>query len=308
MIKVMKLSMVMLATGVAFTAVHAQDVGMLPARTATVGAQRIGDLVVQGTVTPAWYVPGGVSVSVMATPVQPVPPPRGVVVNQPQQVPQDVQSVEPRRLSSVEWKQRIDSLTGDIESNQLQLKDASANLITAAETEQRTAENQVLAAQRRLEVSKKMAERVTSYVNKIRNTESTANASVGSSSQEASAKQASADTQKSVVVTPVIATKPLPTFELRLTDLSIPAALTRWAEESGYSLLWEADDEQIAYEEEYSLSFPDAVDQVIKALRLAGKDLTMCEYTNNLIRIVSRGACKINPKSMNESIQLGAKE
>lgn len=303
--------------------VNAQDAGLPPVKTSVVTTQRIGDLIVQSTVTPTWYVPNGVAVAVPAgQPNTSVPPSRVVnppPVSVPQAAPNAAATPGPEqsatqvttvvvsqqlpskdavasRRSSNEWKQKIDALAGDLETNKLALVDAQAQLLVAAEEEKRAAEEQVAAAQRRLDATKKQAERVAAYASSLQSVP------VQPAAQPAAASVKPADVVASAPV------EPTPTFTLRLQDRTIPAALTRWSDEAGYKLLWEAKEDPAAFEETYRKQFPDAVDDVIRDLRLAGRDVRMCEYKNKVVRIIPRSAsCKITPTPEN-AVQLGASE
>lgn len=319
----MKHKYALVAGVVAMSAIStfAQEPGLPPVKTSVVTTQRIGDLVVQSTVTPTWYVPNGVAVAVPAgQPNTSNPPSRaasqppqtavnaaansGTSSGNSQAAPQITtvvvtQQVAPKapaetRKSSTDWKQKVETLTDDIESNKLALVDAQAQLLAAAEEEKRAAEEQVAAAQRRLEATRKQAERVTAYATSLQ-ASSAATQSVASGAKPTEAE----------VVAPAA---PVPTFTLQLQDRTIPAALTRWSEEAGYKLLWEAKEDPASYEETYRKPFPDAVDDVIRDLRLAGRDVRMCEYKNKVVRIIPRSAnCKITPTPEN-TVQLGATE
>ncbi|MDT8992854.1 TcpQ domain-containing protein [Curvibacter sp. APW13] len=199
------------------------------------------------------------------------------------------------RKSSADWKQKVESLTGELESSKLAIIDAQAQMLVAAEEERRAAEEQVAAAQRRLEASKKQAERASAYAASLQPVQTSV---VAAKPQEVVAPAA--------IASPAT---PAPVFTLRRQDRTIPAALTRWAEEAGYTLLWEAREDPASFEETYAKSFPDAVDDVIRDLRLAGRDVRMCEYRNKVVRIVPRAAtCKIVPPAESAHVQLGATE
>lgn len=314
------LSITLGAVALCTTSAFAQESGLPPTKTAVITTQRVGDLIVQSTVTPTWYVPNGVAVAVpagqqymMAPPqrplVQPLPEAQApapvqnpaaapvvsaqvttVVVAQPTAA-KDVPEV---RKGTSAWKQKVDALAVDLESNKLALVDAQAQLVVSAEEEKRAAEEQVAAALRRLDASKKQAERASAYAAALQG--------------NAPAPTSPANQKAPELVAPV-APEPMSTFTLRRQDRTIPAALTRWSEESGYTLLWEAKEDPASFEETYTKPFPDAVDDVIRALRIAGRDFLMCEYKNKVVRIVPRSAtCKINPPTENKSIQLGATE
>lgn len=283
--------------------VIAQETGMPPVKTAVIGTQRVGDMLVQSTVTPTWYVPSGVAVAVPGSAPNLTPPPsRAIAQPQPQAqspapspVAQPVtqMAIQPvardeaeKRKTSTDWKQKIDSIAGDLESKKLALVDAQAQLVVAAEEEKRQADEQVAAAQRRLEASRKQAERAAAYA-----------ATLQPSAQPPVAKPTAP------VVAPVVVPVPSPVFTLRRQDRTIPAALTRWSEEAGYTLLWETQEDPASFEGTYNKSFADAVGEVVRDLRLAGRDLRMCEYTNKVVRIIPRSApCQINPSTENMPI------
>lgn len=286
---------------IAGSAAWAQDQSSPPARTTVVGTQRVGDIIVQGAVIPTWYIPNGVAVAVpVGQPNTQPPPSRPLAVaaeasvakptepvsSTPVPVPTKAastvatsqESPPARRLSSAQWRSKIDAIESGIESEQLSLQDAKAQLLAAAQDEQRDALEQVAAANRRLEAAQKQAQRASAFV--------------------APSSTAPLPVANEAPALPVVAAAPVaiaPSFVLRRQDRTIPAALTRWAEDAGYQLLWEANEDPIAYEETYSTQFPDAVDAVLRALRLAGRNLRMCEYTNKVVRVVPGTAtCKIN--------------
>ena len=299
--------MAILSAALCASPIFAQDAGMPPAKTTLIGTQRIGDLVVQSTVTPTWYVPHGVAVAVPSSAQNLAPPPLRVAT-QPQSLAAPLsqgktvvesnpgiglttESAE-KRINSNDWKQKIDMLSGQMESNKLALVDAQAQLIVAAQEEKRQAEEQVAAAQRRLESTKKQADRAAAYAASLQPT-----------------IQTPAQTPLPVIQTPLVTPLPIPTFTLRRQDRTIPAALTRWSEDAGYKLLWEAQEEPASFEGTYNKPFVDAVDDVVRDLRLAGRDLRMCEYTNKVVRIIPRSApCQLNPSTETKPIQLGATE
>lgn len=280
---------------------------MPPAKTTVIGTQRIGDLVVQSTVTPTWYVPNGVAVAVPSS-VQNLAPPPSRTATQSNALPRPSsqgtnaaesnpgfslsQDSTEKRVNSNDWKQKIDMLSGQLESNKLALVDAQAQLIVAAQEEKRQAEEQVAAAQRRLESSRKQADRAAAYAVTLQTN-----------------TQTPTPPPSPVVQAPLVAAVPAPTFTLHRQDRTIPAALTRWSEEAGYKLLWEAQEDPASFEGSYNKPFVDAVDDVLRDLRLAGRDLRMCEYTNKVVRIIPRtAACQLTPSTENKSIQLGATE
>ncbi len=310
--------LIALGSAAVFTAsAIAQDAGLPPVKTSVVTTQRIGDLVVQSTVTPTWYVPNGVAVAVpagqpntSAPPLRPMVQPTPIAtpttqaeVNAPTMTPTAqvttvivTQQAAPKdtadiRKTSSDWKQKVDALAGDLESNKLALVDAQAQLLVTAEEEKRAAEEQVAAAQRRLEATKKQAERATAYAATLQG---------NSAVPTAAAKPMASE---------VAVVETIPTFTLRRQDRTIPAALTRWSEEAGFTLLWEAKEDPASYEQSYQKAFLDAVDDVIRDLRLAGRDVRMCEYMNKVVRIVARTAtCKITPTTEIKSVLLGDTE
>ena len=237
---------------------------------ATMPQQRVGEVVFQGTATPVWLVPGPNT----AKPQSHVTPVAVSTSQAPVKTPA-AQAIAPMEnstpVSSDDWRNRIATLEADIVASQAALVKAKQSLIAATQDEARRAQEQFLTAQRRAEDLKRQAEQAEVAAGNYRK------------SDPAATKPAPASQEPSLV------------FELRKSDKTHAAALTRWAEEAKFNLLWEARSTNITFEERYAMPLAEAVHKVVRSLRMAGEDMLMCEYSNRVIRVVPTAAtCHIN--------------
>ena len=237
---------------------------------ATMPQQRVGEVVFQGAATPVWLVPGP-----NAAKTQPLPAPVVAATAQAPTKAPAANAIAPMEnatpVSSDDWRNRIVALEADIVATQAALVKAKQSLIAATQDEARRAQDQFLTAQRRAEHLKRQAEQAEVAAGNFRKPE------------PAVAKAAAAPQEPSLV------------FELRKSDKTHAAALTRWAEEAKFNLLWEAQSTNITFEERYAMPLAEAVHKVVRSLRMAGEDMLMCEYSNKVIRVVPTAAtCHIN--------------
>lgn len=246
--------------------------------------QRVGDLIVQGSVAPAWLVPALGAPQVQRPPAvltpDTAPPPRSG-------------NAPAARMGSSQWRERIEALQAEIETRRGDLAQARESLITAVNDEAKEAQEQYLAAQRRAEDMKRQAERAAALATAARPAPPPAPATVPA----ASAVAASPANAPAEIV-----------FALRKADRTMAAALARWAEEARQPVLWEAKDLPVSFEDSYAMALPDAVFKVVTALNTAGEDLLMCEYRNRVVRVVpSAWTCRINRNIQQNSADGAAK-
>lgn len=270
-------------------------------RSAAVPTQRIGDLVVRGSIAPTWYVPnesaGAVMAAISPSHIPPVPTRAGT---EP-----EVQA--PLRLNSREWRERIEFLEGQIQAKQRELTEAKASEMVAIHSEQREAEEQIRRSQTLVEQLRAKAvasSGVPPIVVQVAQPAAVAPTVVVKTAEPAT--QTTATTVVTVEVTPKASVALAPVqavqvFQLRRDDRTIASALTRWAEEARYTLLWETSDRPASFDAKYSMSFPDAVHQVVQSLNAVGVDARMCNYTNQVVRIVPKDVGCVFATSVNKN-------
>lgn len=264
------------------------SVGDPPVRSASVPTQRIGDLVVRGSITPTWYVPNESAGAIMAATspsnIPPVPTRAGTAP--------EVQA--PLRLNSREWRERIEFLEGQIQTKQRELSEAKASEILAIHSEQRDAEEQIKRAQALVEQLRAKAVASSDLPPVVVKAAPPATMAPTATVKTAEpVTPVNTSTVATVEVTPsapaaLAPVQAVQVFQLRRDDRTIASALTRWAEEARYTLLWETDDKPASFDAKYSMSFPDAVHQVVQSLNAVGVDVRMCNYTNQVVRIVPK--------------------
>lgn len=250
--------------------------------------QRVGDMIVQGSIAPAWVVPAaGAS-----------PPSRVVAPPTPETPPPRTSTAPPARLSSSQWRERIEALQAEIETRRNDLTQARESLITAVNDEAKQAQDQYLAAQRRAEDMKRQAERAAALASAAQPTLPSVPGPTTTTIALASNTLA--------VVAPVMPADIV--FALRKTDRTLAAAMARWAQEAHQPVLWEAKDLPVSFEDSYAMALPEAVFKVVTALNTAGEDLLMCEYRNRVVRVVpSAWTCRVNRNIQTNSADGAAK-
>lgn len=88
---------------------------------------------------------------------------------------------------------------------------------------------------------------------------------------------------------PLIVVNPLPVWELRAQDISIYAALKRWATSIGWQVSWEIGvDYPVTITDSNSATFEDAVDRILDAYAGADYPPKGCFHDNKVLRVVRR--------------------
>lgn len=213
----------------------------------------------------------------------------------------------PLRLNSREWRERIEFLEGQIQNKQRELTEAKASEMVAIQSEQRDAEEQIRRSQALVEQlrAKSIASSGLQPI-VVQVAPPAVMAPVVAVKAVEPATPSNATTVVAVEVTPPapVALAPVQAvqvFQLRRDDRTIASALTRWAEEARYTLLWETDDRPASFDAKYSMSFPDAVHQVVQSLNAVGVDARMCNYTNQVVRIVPKDIGCVFATSVNKN-------
>jgi hypothetical protein len=87
-------------------------------------------------------------------------------------------------------------------------------------------------------------------------------------------------------------TPPLPTWRIQVSDRTIRAALTRWAQQAGWQLIWEAPvDFSVDAPASLTGTFDDALQSVVAALAGSNAPVQAILYRGNkVLRIVEKGA------------------
>lgn len=85
---------------------------------------------------------------------------------------------------------------------------------------------------------------------------------------------------------------PLPTWRIEVSDRTIRAALTRWAQQAGWQLIWEAPvDFSVDAPASLTGTFDDALQKVVAALAGSNAPVQAILYRGNkVLRIVEKGA------------------
>jgi hypothetical protein len=85
---------------------------------------------------------------------------------------------------------------------------------------------------------------------------------------------------------------PLPTWRIELSDRTVRAALTRWAQQAGWQLIWEAPvDFSVDAPAAVTGTFDQALQSVVAALANSNAPVQAILYRGNkVLRIVEKGA------------------
>lgn len=100
-----------------------------------------------------------------------------------------------------------------------------------------------------------------------------------------------------VSITPIIAApaaKMVPSWEVKVSDVTLRKTLLRWAKQAGWQLSWEVKvDYPVQLEAIYLGSFDSAVEQYTAALRGSDYPLIACFYDGNrVVRVLHFGEMK----------------